>query len=99
MKTFIVGILALVFALGFDASSFARNGGGGPSSGAGGQERSMDRPRADRDKDKDRDDIKKDNQHSNKGGQLRGLDRADEVAGEHGAKGRENARKKQDQDK
>jgi hypothetical protein len=60
----------------------------------------MDRPRADKDKDKDkdkdRDDIKKDNQRSNKGGQLRGLDRADEVAGEHGAKGRENAREKQD---
>src|SRR5215831_1450076 len=29
---------------------------------------------------------------SNKGGQLRGLDRADQVAGEHGEQGRERAR-------
>lgn len=29
---------------------------------------------------------------SNKGGQLRGLDRADQVAGEHGQQGRERAR-------
>jgi hypothetical protein len=104
MKTLVVGILALIFVLGFDASTFARGGGGGgPSSGMGGQERSMDRPRADRDadrdrdknKDRDRDDIKKDNQHSNKGGKLRGLDRADEVAGEHGDKGRDTAEQKQ----
>jgi len=31
-------------------------------------------------------------EHGNKGGEVRGLDRADEVAGEHGLKGRENAR-------
>lgn len=31
-------------------------------------------------------------QHSNKGGQLRGLDRADQMAGEHGRQGRETAR-------
>lgn len=30
--------------------------------------------------------------HSNKGGKKRGLDRADEVAGEHGKQGRANAR-------
>jgi len=29
---------------------------------------------------------------SNKGGELRGLDRADQAAGEHGQQGRENAR-------
>ncbi len=34
--------------------------------------------------------------HSNKGGKLRGLDRADEVAGEHGKQGRDNARAKQE---
>ena len=32
-----------------------------------------------------------DNTHSNKGGALRGLKRADQVAGSHGEKGRENA--------
>lgn len=37
-----------------------------------------------------------DNPHSNKGGELRGLDRADEVAGEHGDEGRDTARTKQD---
>jgi hypothetical protein len=31
-------------------------------------------------------------QPSNKGGQLRGLDRADQVAGEHGQQGRDRAR-------
>jgi hypothetical protein len=31
-------------------------------------------------------------QSSNKGGQLRGLDRADQVAGEHGQQGRDRAR-------
>jgi hypothetical protein len=31
-------------------------------------------------------------QRSNKGGQLRGLDRADQVAGEHGQQGRDRAR-------
>lgn len=36
-----------------------------------------------------------DNGHSNKGGKLRGLDRADQVAGEHGKQGRDNARAKQ----
>ena len=36
-----------------------------------------------------------DNEHSNKGGSLRGLDRADQVAGEHGKLGRENARGRQ----
>lgn len=34
-------------------------------------------------------------EHSNKGGQERGLDRADQVAGEHGKQGRDNARAKQ----
>ena len=34
-------------------------------------------------------------EESNKGGQLRGLDRADEVAGEHGKQGRERAREAQ----
>lgn len=33
---------------------------------------------------------------SNKDGKLRGLDRADEVAGEHGKQGRDNARAKQE---
>jgi hypothetical protein len=33
------------------------------------------------------------NHHSNKGGAERGLDRANEVAGEHGEEGRENASK------
>jgi hypothetical protein len=32
-----------------------------------------------------------DNTHGNKGGTLRGLDRADQVAGSHGEEGRENA--------
>jgi hypothetical protein len=32
------------------------------------------------------------NEPSNKGGQLRGLDRADQAAGEHGQQGRETAR-------
>ena len=32
------------------------------------------------------------NQQSNKGGHLRGLDRADQMAGEHGQQGRETAR-------
>jgi hypothetical protein len=32
------------------------------------------------------------NEQSNKGGQLRGLDRADQAAGEHGQQGRETAR-------
>lgn len=41
--------------------------------------------------DKDADD----NGHSNKGWKLRGLDRADQVAGEHGKQGRDNARAKQ----
>lgn len=36
-----------------------------------------------------------DTQHSNKGGELRGLDRADEVAGEHGTQGRDRARLEQ----
>ena len=94
MKTLVVGTLVLVFALGFDAVSFARNGGG-PSSGAGGgQERSMDRPRGDG--ETDRDHLKKDNEHSNKGGKLRGLNRADQVAGEHGDKGRDKAEQKHD---
>jgi len=33
---------------------------------------------------------------SNKGGEVRGLNRADEVAGEHGQHGRDNAAEKQD---
>ena len=32
------------------------------------------------------------NEHSNMGGELRGLDRSDQVAGEHGKQGRDNAR-------
>ena len=35
------------------------------------------------------------NKHSNKGGKLRGLDRADQVAGEHGKQGRARARANQ----
>lgn len=34
-------------------------------------------------------------EQSDKGGQLRGLDRADEMAGEHGRQGRERAREAQ----
>jgi hypothetical protein len=33
--------------------------------------------------------------HSNKGGEVRGLDRANDVAGEHGQQGRDNAAAKQ----
>src|SRR6266702_2042211 len=89
MKTLVVGTLALVVVLGFGAGSFARNDGGPSSAAGGGQERSMDRTRADG--DKDRDHLKKDNEHSNKGGKVRGLNRADQVAGEHGDKGRDKA--------
>jgi hypothetical protein len=35
-------------------------------------------------------------EHSNKDGKLRGLDRADQAAGEHGEQGRDNARAKQE---
>jgi hypothetical protein len=94
MKTLVVGTLALVFVLSFGAGSFARNGGGPSSAAGGGQERSMDRTRADG--EKDRDHLKKDNEHSNKGGKVRGLNRADQVAGEHGDKGRDKAEQKQD---
>ena len=67
--------------------------GDGPAPGAGGgQERSMDRG----DRETDRDHLKKDNEHSNKGGKVRGLKRADQVAGEHGDKGRDKAEQKQD---
>lgn len=36
-----------------------------------------------------------DNDRSNKGGETRGLDRADQAAGAHGQQGRDNARSKQ----
>jgi hypothetical protein len=94
MKTLVVGTLALVFVLGFGAGSFARNSGGSSPAAGGSQERSMDRTRADG--DKDRDHLKKDNEHSNKGSKVRGLNRADQVAGEHGDKGRDKAEQKQD---
>ncbi len=38
------------------------------------------------------DDIRREDRRSNAGGEVRGLDRADQVAGEHGREGRDNAR-------
>ena len=35
------------------------------------------------------------NEHTNRGGELQGLDRADEAAGTHGQQGRDNARTRQ----
>lgn len=64
------------------------------------QDRQMDR-REDRQLDRrenrqaDRVESGRDNTRSNAGGELRGLDRADFAAGEHGREGRENAREAQ----
>ena len=55
------------------------------------QEATIKDTKKEKDKDKDAD-KETGQQHSNKGGEVRGLDRADEVAGEHGAQGRANAR-------
>lgn len=53
------------------------------------EDRQMDR-REDRREDRQAD--RREDHRSNAGGELRGLDRADHVAGEHGREGRENAR-------
>lgn len=53
------------------------------------EDRREDR-RADRREDRQAD--RRDDRRSNAGGELRGLDRADQVAGEHGRDGRDNAR-------
>jgi hypothetical protein len=40
----------------------------------------------------DRREDRREDRRSNSGGELRGLDRADHVAGDHGREGRDNAR-------
>lgn len=81
----------------------ANSGPGSMNSGRGGRDdqrvaqagdlRQEDR-RAERQADRreDRRDDRQTDRRSNAGGELRGLDRADQVAGEHGREGRENAR-------
>ncbi len=53
--------------------------------------------RVDRREDRqlDRRDDRREDRRANTGGELRGLDRADQVAGEHGQQGRDNAREVQ----
>lgn len=84
-------------------SGSANSGPGSANSGRGGwddnrvaqagdvrqEDRREDR-RADRREDRQAD--RRDDRRSNAGGELRGLDRADQVAGEHGREGRDNAR-------
>src|SRR5215472_1189675 len=57
-------------------------------------------PRRDQDRDRDQDRVRssstKTTDPSNQGGTVRGLDRANQVAGEHGQQGRDNAMNRQD---
>lgn len=94
--------LGLLVALLFSAWTVAPVMGQSPASGGPpatpGKSAEV---KGDKEKDRDRDKRVKadkeadDNERSNKGGTLRGLDRADQVAGEHGKQGRANARARQ----
>jgi len=85
MKLVLSGVV-MVIALAFSTVTFAQNTPPVGSTGTAGT--AIDQGKA---KTAKKDKKKEADQHSNKGGELRGLNRADEVAGEHGDRGRDTA--------
>ena len=88
MKRFLTGIIAVVIGLAFSTSTFVQAKPGTPTVPAAPATPAQGKRIAEKEKEKAE-------RHANKAAKKHGLDRADEVAGEHGKQGRENAREKQ----
>jgi hypothetical protein len=108
MKRFLTGIIAVVIGLAFSTATFVHAKPGTPAipavpatpaQGKGMAEKEKAEDRTERGADKAEKNAEKEKEkaekHSQKAAKKHGLDRADEVAGEHGKQGRENAREKQ----
>ncbi len=110
MKRFLTGIIAVVIGLAFSMSAFVQARPGTPAipavpatpaqgKGMAVKEKEKAEERTEREGEKAEKNAEKEKEkagrHANKAAKKHGLDRADEVAGEHGKQGRENAREKQ----
>jgi hypothetical protein len=108
MKRFLTGIIAVVIGLAFSMSTFVQARPGTPAipgltaaspQGQGMAVKEKAREKTEREEEKAEKNNEKEKEkagrHASKAAKKHGLDRADEVAGEHGKQGRENAREKQ----
>jgi len=110
MKKFLTGIITVVIGLGFSMSTLVQARPGTPAipavpatpaqgKGMAVKEKEKAEERAEKEGEKAEKNAEKEKEkagrHANKAAKKHGLDRADEVAGEHGKQGRENAREKQ----
>jgi hypothetical protein len=110
MKRFLTGIIAVVIGLAFSTATFVHAKPGTPAipavpatpakgKGMAEKEKEKAEDRTEKGEDKAEKNAEKEKEkaekHSQKAAKKHGLDRADEVAGEHGKQGRENAREKQ----
>jgi hypothetical protein len=110
MKRFLTAIIAVVIGLAFSMSTFVQARPGTPAipavpanpgqgKGMAVKEKEKAEERTEREGEKAEKNAEKEKEkagkHSQKAAKKHGLDRADEVAGEHGKQGRENAREKQ----
>jgi len=93
MKIYPVFAVLVAILLAFSPVAYGRGGGGhgdGPHLGGGSGPSAQSAGDENAGKGK-----KKGDTRGNKGGKVRGLERADEVAGEHGDKGRDTAEQRQ----
>ena len=99
MKRFLTGIIAVVIGLAFSTSTFVQARPGTPAIPAVPATPAQGKGMAEKEKEKAAKRAEKEKEkaerHAKKAAKKHGLDRADEVAGEHGKQGRENAREKQ----
>ena len=90
MKLVLSG-LVMTIALALSTVTFAQNNPPAGTAGTAGAATDQGDAKADKKTDK-KGKHNKAGKHSNKGGEVRGLDRADEVSGKHGEQGRATAR-------
>lgn len=105
MKRILTAIVTGLIALAFSTAPFAQTPSGTPPPTPPAPSTAELKDKADNEKPEDKagkkagkqqkKTAKKGTRHKKQDDKLRGLDRADEVAGEHGQQGRENARAKQ----
>jgi hypothetical protein len=110
MKRFLTGIIAVVIGLAFSMPTFVQARPGTPAipavpatpaqgKGMAVKEKEKTEERTEREGEKAEKNAEKEKdkagKRANKAAKKHGLDRADEVAGEHGKQGRQNAREKQ----
>ncbi|MEP6600588.1 MAG: hypothetical protein ABJB49_02110 [Nitrospirota bacterium] len=89
MKRIVTGMLVGLIALALSATVFAKTPSDKPSAP------SESAVKADKEKGKEKAEKSQNKNNRNNEDKLRGLDRADEVAGEHGDQGRDKAGAKQ----